>query len=213
MDSPLIAFPIGVLVGISVLLISKRLPFAHSFLRKLCVRTWRLLCWPLYRWLGWLCEMSPPTNALWASGDQFDGVEEGNFVSVRAVVHSQRTDWQSDGKQFGWQLGLMIGSERIVCFFPKDYKKTNARYLRRLKGSDRVVIHGKVTSLGDFHCPYKNDWLKLTINVCHVVGAWKMVKTDQWLRIAGWKEAQVALASPPSATMWFRLGRWCGRLL
>ncbi len=212
MDSPLVAGIVAIVGGLAVLSIWNARKPGIRVLQKLRGRIRRVLIWPIHRWLGWLSDMPRTTDALWASGDQFNGVEVGNFVSVRAVVHSLTHDFQIEGKRFGWLLNLRVGSERIACFFPKGYKRTNEKYLRRLRGSQRVVIHGKVTSLGDFHSSAKSNWLVLTMNGCHVVGAWKGIEGDQWLRVAGWKEAQVALGRSSPTTYWSRLGILFGNL-
>ena len=188
-------------------------PSGRPLLRRLCHRAWTVFCFPVYRWLGWLFVSSNHSDTAWAPSEQFNGVQEGEFVAVQAIVHSKVSDWGHDGNQYGWRLDISVGSDRIVCFFPKGYKKTNRRYLRRLRGSQRVAVRGKITSLADINSIYKNDWLRPTMNICHVVGAWKPIGRNQWLRVAGWREAQRILEKPTSPlSHWSCLGRWLGRL-
>ena len=213
MDSPFIAVLVTIIGGVAVLAIWNARRSVIRALQKVLRRTWRLFSWPVHRWLGWLLGMSYTSDTLWASSDQFNGVQEGEFVAVRAIVNSEVSDWKGDGIQHGWQLDINVGADRIVCFFPKGYKKSNGRYLRRLKGSQRVVVHGKVTSLTGINSIYKNDWLKPTMNICYIVGAWKVVDRRQWLRVAGWREAQLVLGGSSSPlSRWSRLGRWLGTL-
>lgn len=202
-----------VIGGLLLRFIWRLLPSGRRLLRRLCHRAWTVFCFPVYRWLGWMSEIpihSP--DAHWASSDQFNGVQEGEFVTVRATVHSNVSEWKGDGVRHGWRLEIRVGADRVSCFFPNGYKKSNRRYLRRLKGSQRVVVRGKVTALNGINSIYKNDWLKPTMNICHVVGAWKKVDRRQWLRIAGWYEAQTASGSSPASSRWSRLGRWIGSL-
>ena len=203
-----------VIGGLLLRIIWGVLPSGRPLLRKLWYRAWTVVCFPVYRWLGLLSET--PTHrpeAHWASSDQFNGVQEGEFVTVRATVHSKVSDWEGDGIQYGWRLDISVGADRIVCFFPNGYKKSNRRYLRRLRGSQHVVVRGKVTSLSGINSIYKNGWLKPTMNICDVVGAWKAVDRRQWLRVAGWREAQLVLErSSSSLSRWSRLGQWIGRL-
>ena len=192
----------------------KIMPSATPLLRSLRRQACIVFCWPIYRWLGWLVASPNTSDTPWPPSDQFNEVQEGEFVAVQAIVHSRVSEWENDGHQYGWRLDINVGSNRIVCFFPKKYKKSNRRYLRRLKGSQRVAVRGKITSLGDINSIYKNNWLRPTMNICHIIGAWKAVDRNQWLRVAGWREAQLVLEdSSSSLSLWSRLGQWVGRLL
>ena len=107
MDSPLGTGLVTIVAGLAVLAIWNAQRSGIRALQNLRGQTRRLLIWPFHRWLGWLADMPRTTDALWASGDEFDGVEEGSFVSVRALVHSFSSDYQIEGKHFGWLLNLI----------------------------------------------------------------------------------------------------------
>jgi hypothetical protein len=102
MDSPLVAGFVTIVGGLVVLADwDARISGIRALLRP-GRRTKRIFVWPIYRWLGWLSDMSRTTDSLWASGNQCDGVNEGNLVPVRAVVNSLAHDFQVEGKHSGW---------------------------------------------------------------------------------------------------------------
>ncbi len=148
------------LVGLSMRYLRRPIVRVMKALRR---SVWVVCCCPALRWLGWrLSDSSYPSDSLWAANGQFAGVKEGDFLTLRVIVHSRPSEWEHDGVHYGWRLDVRVGADRIVCFFPQGLKKTSRRYLRRVKGSQRVVLYGKVTSLSGIHSIYKNDWLRPT---------------------------------------------------
>ena len=174
---------------ITVAGIQRVFPVAVRVAKRLRYRAWKALCWPVYRKFGLILEdqdMRHPRRA-WEHGGLLATVSPGEWVTdIRGTTHRKPSQIRHNRNDAWRTLELHVDSGVALCWFPNR----PAKFLRRLKGSERVIVAGKLRA---------NPALLVEYEVldCKFVAAWRPLGEDLWLRVAGWRSGRLTTNDYP----------------
>ena len=108
-----------------------------------------------------------PGGRVWDSSEQLQGLTTREYAEIRFRVHTDRYPIRRRGRTIGWTVVLALGAD------PKTFRfRKRAKLIRRIKGSQRVVVGVTVESGSRFLKP-------------KIISIWRPVGDDLWNLVGG----------------------------